>query len=91
MFTGSTINSIANLAKAVGVSGAALLILSLGVAYHLPKLAATLRQIVKDWHDHTRKSKELDHRIRRDSATLGLEIARKSAQVVKRIDRKASK
>ncbi|WP_155931311.1 MULTISPECIES: hypothetical protein [Methylosinus] len=79
------------LAKMVGVPGAALLIISLGIAIKSDKIAETCRGIIRDWQDHSRKCRELDHRIARDSETIGLEIARKSEQVVKRIGRGAGK
>lgn len=79
MFSAEAVDSLSKLASAVGAPGAALLLLCLGIAWHLPKLAGVVRQIVKDWQDHSRKTRELEHRIASESAALRLEIERKES------------
>ncbi|WGJ15660.1 hypothetical protein QEV83_05190 [Methylocapsa sp. D3K7] len=86
-----TIDAVSSLASAFGVPGAALLIITIGIAIKIDKLGLIVKGIIKDFHDHSRKSRELDHRIKRDSDAIGLEIARKHEQVVKRIERKPGK
>jgi hypothetical protein len=76
-----TVDAITGLASAVGVPGAALLILAIGLAVKGDKIAETIRGTIRDYHDHSRKSRELDHRIKRDSDAIGLEIADRKSVV----------
>jgi hypothetical protein len=71
------------LAVSVGVFGAALLIVALGVAWHLPKILSVLREILRDWQELSLKRQELRHRISRDSESFALEIAKKKLKLVK--------
>lgn len=72
------------MALSVGVLGAAILILALGTAWHLPKILSIIREIIRDWQELSLKRRELRHRIKRDSESFALEIAAKKIQLVKR-------
>ena len=75
--------AIKDLAQAVGVTGAALLILALGVAWHLPKIMSVSREILREWQELSLKRDALRHRIRCESESFALEIAAKKRQLVK--------
>lgn len=78
------LTAITNMALSVGVLGAAILILALGTAWHLPKILSIIREIIRDWQELSLKRRELRHRIKRDSESFALEIAAKKIQLVKR-------
>jgi hypothetical protein len=78
---GSFINAAGSLAKEIGVSGAFIVILGVGIAFHLPRLAETVRLALKDWYDARRKGKELTFRIARETAQLDVELELRRHQI----------
>lgn len=72
----SAIDSARQLASEIGLLGAALLILIVGIAWHLPKLAGIVREIIRDWQNHVRKTLDLKHRIERDTRAIGAKLDR---------------
>jgi hypothetical protein len=65
---------IADLARAVGVPGAAVLIFIAGIAFKFHKILETIRIIIKDHREQNRLDRELQARIDRESHKRRLEI-----------------
>jgi hypothetical protein len=81
-----TLAEVTKLAQAVGVSGAAALILAFGSALHMPKLAQTFRGILQDWHKARLDRIKIEHQIRHDTAAIALEIDKKRSQTKKLLE-----
>ncbi|WP_148043029.1 hypothetical protein [Methylocystis hirsuta] len=83
MSYGEIITAAKDLAVAIGVPGACLLIISLGVARKPAEVVTAVRGIINDFWEHRRKSRELDARIERETIALGREIAQATEKVKK--------
>lgn len=75
------ISAAGELAERVGVVGAALIIVSIGFAFHFPKLATTFREMVADFYAYRIKRDELRQRMASEGERLEAE-ARQGLRVV---------
>lgn len=75
------LEGLAPLAKEVGATGAAALVLAAGIAWKLPKILTVLRDMVLDCQNYKLKRLELEHRIRSDNESRKLAIKERKAQI----------
>lgn len=81
MFDEKTFTAVTEMAVKIGVPGACLIILTLAIGWHLPKILESFRGMLRDYREDVRKSRELSHRIARDCAIIGSELAQKKAKL----------